>query len=108
MTPTNTDLAAALREIADTLPLGSALVVRLAADRLPADMEVLGEHDPDVDPWETGDGWFEWKSSMGKYPYGATVRVRFKDGSEHEDDDPYGWSWQECGSSSIIAYRVVA
>ena len=42
---TNTDLADALREIANTLPLGSALVVRLAADR-------LGD-----------DGWIEWDTS---------------------------------------------
>lgn len=45
--PTNTDLADALREIANTMPLGSALVLRLAADRLGVD----------------ADGWIEWDAS---------------------------------------------
>lgn len=47
--PTNTDLADALREIANTLPLGSALVVRLAADRLTTEADT--------------DGWIEWDAS---------------------------------------------
>lgn len=91
--PTNTDIAAALREIADTLPLGSALIVRLAAGR-------LGD----------GDGWIEWGG--GKSPVKDNVKVvrKYRDGiigyakSNNEMED----YWEHTGRShDIIAYRIV-
>lgn len=94
--PTNTDLADALREIANTLPLGSALVVRLAADRLGVD----------------ADGWIEWSamtcSNMaGPVSAGTLTRVRFRNGKEHEDSTPHLWSWHEVGDTTITHYRPV-
>lgn len=122
--PTNTDLADALRDIANTLPLGSALVLRLAADRLMADTEVLGEHDPDVDPWlgDDTDGWIEWdasapNASMGpRRPNHTEVEVRFKDGHASAGIETIGWwldgigvnNWSHTDPKyTISAYRVV-
>lgn len=97
--PTNTDLAAALREIANTLPLGSALAVRLAADR-------LGESVP------AEDGWIKWNPADHKHDdcpveSGTLTAVRFRNGEEHEDDSPEYWSWDDCGDWAIVAYRTV-
>lgn len=106
--PTNTDLAAALREIADTLPLGSALVVRLAADRLDEDK----------------DGWIEWDpradnaSDGPDVPSEAIVELKFGDGSVSDPESPktvdywrsgYGtnnWSHHK-DHLAITAYRIV-
>ena len=110
---TNTDLADALREIANTLPLGSALIVRLAANRLTTVAE--------------GDGWIEWDGS--KYekdtedlftpvPRGTLVDVRFRDGMVYErveagvsltkPRDAAGAYWENEGATNdIIAYRIV-
>jgi len=91
--PTNTDLAAALREIADTLPLGSALIVRLAADRLGVDT----------------DGWIEWKAFDGAkcpVPDGTRTEVKFDDGKQETDETPEWWTWRPC-ARNIVAYRVV-
>lgn len=99
MTPTNTDLAAALREIADTLPLGSALIVRLAADR-------LGE------PAPVGDGWIEWDatapdSRKGPFiPNESIFEVRFRDGDTWRGEKQNA-IWGEIGSGTIVAYRIV-
>lgn len=112
MTPTNTDLAAALREIADTLPLGSALIVRLAADRLDnyGDPEVLGEHDPDRDPWVGTDGWIEWNPEGGRncpVPDGTMTEVKFDDGETITDNGPEWWDWGSLPMRQIVAYRIV-
>jgi len=104
--PTNTDLADALREIANTLPLGSALVLRLAADRLG-----LGEEP---------DGWVTWWG--GEFPKGLTldtrVDVKFRDGgidirgetvAHWKDTSDDGNNWFYSGSNDpaeIIAYRL--
>lgn len=90
--PTNTDLAAALREIADTLPLGSQLIVRLAADR-------LGE----------GDRWIEWDYRTGVQPAfyrGQRIEVKFRNG-DTDIDEPIAYAWTDCNDTTIVAYRVV-
>lgn len=95
--PTNTDLAAALREIADTLPLGSALIVRLAADR-------LGE------PAPVGDGWIEWDPdgpANCPVPDGTMTEVKFDDGDTATDSDPEWWDWGSLPMRQIVAYRIV-
>lgn len=91
--PTNTDLAAALREIADTLPLGSALIVRLAADR-------LGEHDQ---------GWIEWTPDGSKGPVfakGTRVEVQLRDGTTDTDFADI-WMWDDLDECTIARYRPV-
>lgn len=99
--PTNTDLAVALREIADTLPLGSALIVRLAADRL-----VTGE---------TGDGWIAHDGkAIPKLPDGSKVGTRHRSGEEYSGKSSFSvnfWSgpgfWIDDGTRSVIThYRV--
>lgn len=117
--PTNTDLADALREIANTLPLGSALVVRLAADRLTTGAEEC------IDP---DDGWIVWDGS--KYEdggdelftpvaKGTLIDVRFRDDELYQSvsagkslpdklRDAAGAFWRNEGEpNDIIAYRVV-
>lgn len=102
--PTNTDLADALREIANTLPLGSALVVRLAADRLGAE----------------ADGWIEWDASApdsmdGPRLAGSTlVDAKFGDGSLCTNATVSFWkgsgvnNWcQREPGNTIVSYRVV-
>lgn len=110
--PTNTDLADALREIANTLPLGSALVVRLAADRLdpPVRMAEACE-DPD-------DGWIEWDTSatgahLGpKLDHDTFIAVRFASGGENRGSVGY-WrdfgpnNWDNSSHVRISAYRVL-
>lgn len=89
---THTDLADALREIADTLPLGSALIVRLAADRLTDE-----------------DGWIEWEpdgSDGPVLPTGTDVRIILRDGTEASGDAD-NWVWAELGGATISRYRVV-
>lgn len=100
---TNTDLADALRKIANTLPLGSALVVRLAADRL----------DPD--------GWIEWDASATDSMDGprladdTEVEVRFRSGDECVGESVRWWrdgigcnNWSHTNPQyAIAAYRVV-
>lgn len=101
-TPTNTDLASALREIADTLPLGSALIVRLAADRL-----------------DDGGGWIEWDpdakdaSDGPKLDRWVNVDTRFADGSECTYGTVGFWigstinNWvRREPDKTIIAYRL--
>lgn len=98
--PTNKDLAEALRLISNDLPLGTALIVRLAADRL-----------------SEGDGWIEWGGgSAPNMDLNIPVAVRFRDGTEdHEETIEYWYenhdpdnNWVHDGSSAdIIAYRIV-
>ena len=110
--PTNTDLAAALREIADTLPLGSALIVRLAADRLSTESD--------------GGGWIEWNGltynrdeyMFSPVPRRTLVDVKFRDGEVYErveagvtlprNRDAAGSFWENEGEGNdIVAYRIV-
>jgi len=104
--PTNTDLADALREIANTMPLGSALVLRLAADRLGVDV----------------DGWIEWdptapNASKGPNLPGRTDLVVEIDGGEMSGTVDY-WkqgigcnNWAVEGLTNprhaIFRYRVI-
>ncbi len=94
MTPTNTDLAAALREIADTLPIGSALIVRLAADRL-------------------GNEWIEWDATAPNADDGpdtgdSPIDVRLRNGVEYlnDGDDKHAYSWCEVGDNTVTHYRL--
>lgn len=107
--PTNNDLADALREIANSMPLGSALVLRLAADR-------LGQ------PVADADGWIEWDASATDSMDGprladdTEVLVRFKSGEESDAPRTVRWwrqgincnNWSHVSPRySIVAYRVV-
>lgn len=90
--PTNTDLAAALREIADTLVehAVSALIVRLAADRL----------GPEADGWITYLG-----KNRPDLPKGTRVEIELHHGEPHSNGvgDVDSWMW----NSTIKRYRVV-
>jgi hypothetical protein len=92
--PTNEELAEALRSI-EGLPLGTRLIVRLAADRLCAER----------------DGWIEWGGGDAcPVPNGAPVIVRHRDGSEHADraGGVHSNDWSHDGvDGDIIAYRIV-
>lgn len=105
--PTNTDLADALREIANTVPLGSALVLQLAADR-------LGQ------PVTDADGWIEWDASAPDSMDGprladdTEVYVRFQDGDKGKGSVKWFRDGIACNNWShpdpryaIAAYRVL-
>lgn len=105
--PTNEELAEALRSI-EGLPLGTRLIVRLAADRLCV---------------EAGDGWIEWDGQTRPtiFKPGQVVETRHRSGNEYLGQEAWPWDlwwdatkggrhgyWVHDGSSSnIIAYRVV-
>lgn len=102
--PTNTDLADALREIANTLPLGSALVVRLAADRLGVG--------------EDADGWIAWCGDPKgpDLPPLTMVVVMTIGGGEVLGGETVEWwrsglgfnNWdKDSGNDVITHYRVV-
>lgn len=111
--PTNTDLAEALREIADTVPLGSALVVRLAADQLDTPAR---KADPVLD---LGHGWIEWTGGYcPDLPLRTRVDVVHRDGDIDTDgrmvaywkdtsDDENNWFFSGGNDpAEIIAYRI--
>src|SRR5687768_3996335 len=106
--PTNKDLAEALRAI-EGLPLGAALIVRLAADRLDPPVAVAEEcSDPD--------GWIEWSGDRfgPDVPEGAKIEVQMKNGSTSVSE-AHWWrfglgvdSWdRKHGEDCIASYRVV-
>lgn len=97
--PTNEELAEALRSI-EGLPLGTRLIVRLAADRLCPPVVIAD-----------GEGWIEWSGGECPVDKEAIVECKF-------DIYPRGpesgtakyWRWEtvhEEGWRNIIAYRVV-
>lgn len=100
--PTNGELAEALRSI-EGLPLGTRLIVRLAADRLSP---------------ETGDRWIKWNGQIRPtiFKPGQIVETRHRSGEEYTGANALPWNrwhdgpgfWLHDGTSSdIIAYRVV-
>lgn len=115
--PTNEELSEALRSI-EGLPLGTQLIVRLAADRLNPPVVIA---DCCSDPDEGG--WIEW--SGGERPFifkpGQIVETRHRSGNENVGADAMPWDWwydaTEDGRSgywvhddtfsNIIAYRIV-
>lgn len=105
--PTNEELAEALRSI-EGLPLGTQLIVRLAADRLSP---------------EVGDGWIEWNGQHAPtiFKPGQVVETRHRGRGEYTGSDAWPWDewpdacnaaqsgyWVHDGTfSDIIAYRIV-
>jgi hypothetical protein len=121
--PTNEELAEALRSI-EGLPLGTRLVVRLAADRLsPRAEEYDFGDDPDRDPWVGEDGWVEWGGQICPtiFKPGQIVETRHRDGMEFTGVGAWPWDeWYDATEdgrvgfwvhddtdSNIVAYRVV-
>lgn len=124
--PTDEELAEALRSI-EGLPLGTRLIVRLAADRLcPRAEEYDFGDDPDKDPWVGEDGWIEWDGSgysdnkdwLAPVPVGTILDVRYRDGKtlinipagETNLDTRLacGAYWKNEGAENdIIAYKIV-
>ena len=106
MNPTNNELAEAIRDIANGQPLGAALILRLAADRL-------------AEPVADADGWIEWDGGQSpNLPVNTRVDVIFRDGGTDtsgqsvEDwkdvsDDENNWLYSgDDDPAEIIAYRI--
>lgn len=105
--PTNEELAETLRSI-EGLPLGTQLIVRLAADRLCA---------------EAKDGWIAWNGQIRPtiFKPGQIVETRHGDGYESTGQGALPWDWwwdateegrhgfwvHDGTDSNIIAYRIV-
>lgn len=91
MTPTNEELAEALRSI-EGLPLGTQLVVRLAADRL------------------SPDGWIEWNGGDCPVPPNTEILVKYRSGMISCTNALTAGAtfWGSSGNGwDIVAYRVV-
>lgn len=95
MTPTNTELAEALRSI-EGLPLGTQLVVRLAAERL----------SPEV---ADRDEWIKWSGGLCPVPGHVNVECQFDlDPKGPEQGIAHTWRWEHISNwRNIIAYRVI-
>lgn len=89
--PTNEELAEALRSI-EGLPLGTRLIVRLAADRL-CDR----------------DGWITWNGGDRPVPLGTRVETQWSDGDSIICvlDSDYSWERSEGGIANIVRYRIL-
>lgn len=105
--PTNEELAEALRSI-EGLPLGTRLIVRLAADRLCV---------------VAGDGWIAWNGQTRPtiFKPGQIVETRHRSGNELLGKHAMHWDWwydatedgrrgfwvHNDAGTNIIAYRIV-
>lgn len=72
-------------------------------------------------PAELGDGWIQWNGGECPVPAGTMVRVRYRNGKEHEGPALHSWCTYEeqwrfgiasdltppCGYD-IIAYRIIS
>ena len=102
--PTNKDIAEALRSITD-LPLGTSLILRLAANRLDPPVATAEEcGDPD-------DGWVKW--SGAEYPpikLGTAAQVQYRSGEIRSTKIGDIWSerWSHLNNmGDIVAYRIL-